>query len=483
MGRIDHQIKLRGFRIELGEIEAVLGQFEHVKEAVVNLYEADGNKRLVAYIVVSGQWLVDGEKKTVPDIGVSPLATIHSQLSTYLKSRLPDYMIPSSFMILDSLPLTPNGKVDRKALPSPDNNTRSESTLPRDKLELQLVSLWETVLNVPSVGIHDDFFSLGGHSLLAVKLMNHIREQFTAHLPISALFQHKTVAALAELLRQEGPRRFTELVPIHGTGTTNPVYCLPGVFGSVMYLYPLATSLGAQQRFYALQTPGLDGSAMPETIEALARHHLKLVRQQQARGPYQLVGHSAGGRVAFEMAWQLEQQGEAVSLLAILDTNAPGLMSSNLSEPECLEAYVHLYEQIMGNSLNLSSETIRTLPDIETAYAVVAQTFLQRQLLLDPKSAVNELKAMVNVVRVGGQAFSSYPMPGKLRCPIHLFRAIEQSADDEVNDTREAWGWAQCTHATVTEHWVPGNHLSMMLNPHVNTLAEKLSLYLSDKPA
>ena len=482
LGRIDHQVKLRGFRIELGEIEAVLGQFEHVKEAAVSLYEADGNKRLVTYIVLSGQWLVDSKKQARLEGGASLLSTIHSQLSTFLKSRLPDYMVPAHFVVLDSLPLTPNGKIDRKALPAPDDNTRSESTLPRDNIELQLALLWETVLNVPSVGIHDVFFSLGGHSLLAVKLMNHIREQFTARLPISALFQHTTVASLAELLRQEGTRRFTELVPIHSTGTANPVYCLPGAFGSVMYLYPLATSLGAQQRFYALQTPGLDGSAIPETIEALALHHLKLMQQQQATGPYQLVGHSSGGRVAFEMAWQLEQQGETVSLLAILDTNAPGFMSFNLSELECLEAYVHLYEQIMGNSLNLPSETIRTLPDIETAYALVAQTFLQHKLLFDPKAAVDELKAMVNVVRITGQAVANHSMPGKLRCSIHLFRASEQSADNEVNDTREAWGWAQCTHATVTEHWVPGDHLSMMLNPHVKTLAEKLTRYLSDKP-
>ena len=431
----------------------------------------------------SDQW---PERRSGHLHGTSSLVTDHWQLTTalatFLKAKLPDYMIPASFMILDSLPLTPNGKIDRKALPAPDNNTRSESALPRDTVELQLVSLWETVLNVPSVGIHDDFFSLGGHSLLAVKLMNHIREQFTAHLPISALFQHPTVAALAELLRQEGTRRFTELVPIHSTGTANPVYCLPGAFGSVMYLYPLATSLGAQQRFYALQTPGLDGSAIPETIEELARHHLKLMQQQQASGPYQLVGHSSGGRVAFEMAWQLEQQGETVYLLAIMDAHAPGFRSFNSSELECLVAYVQMYEQIMGNSLNLSSETIKTLPDIETAYAAVAHTFLQHKLLFDPKAAVDELKAMVNVVRITGQALADHPMPGKLRCPIHLFRASEQSADDEMNDTREAWGWAQYTHAAVTEHWVPGNHLSMMFNSHVKTLAEKLSRYLSDKP-
>ena len=444
--------------------------------------------------MVSGQWtessdqcsVASGQKGGLDIHATSSRVTDHGQLTTalatFLKSRFPDYMVPAHFVVLESLPLTPNGKIDRKALPAPDNNTRSESALPRDNIELQLVSLWETVLAVPSVGIHDDFFSLGGHSLLAVKLMNHIQEQFAARLPISTLFQHPTVASLAELLRQAGTHRFTELVPIHSTGTSNPVYCLPGAFGSVMYLYPLAASLGAQQRFYALQTPGLDGSAIPETIEALARHHLKLLQQQLACGPYQLIGHSSGGRVAFEMARQLEQQGETVSLLAILDTNAPGFRSLNSSELECLEDYIQLYEQMLGNSLNLSAETLKALPDIETAYAVVAQTFLQHKLLFDPKSAVDELKAMVNVVRTTVQAFADHPMPGKLRCPIHLFRASEQPMDNGINDTREAWGWAQCTHTTVTEHWVTGNHLSMMFNPHVKTLAEKLSRYLSDQP-
>jgi thioesterase domain-containing protein len=300
------------------------------------------------------------------------------------------------------------------------------------------------------------------------------------------LFQHPTVAALAALLSQESTNSFTNLVPIHRTGTTNPLYCLPGVFGSVMYLYPLASSLGQQQRFYALQTPGLDGSTIPESIEELASYHLKLLQQQQPTGPYQLVGHSSGSKVAFEMALLLEQQGETVSLLAILDSDAPGSRQLNpladISEVDFLTGLVRLYERLMNNSIKLSSEALKTLPDIEAAYTVVAEAFLQHKIFFAPKAAVDELKAIFNVMRIGGQAVANYQTSRKLRCPIHLFRASEETAESKFNDTREALGWTQCTHATVTVHWVAGNHLSMMSNPHVKTLAEKLSRYLLSKP-
>ncbi len=192
-------------------------------------------------------------------------------------------MVPSHFTVLDKLPLTPNGKIDRKALPAPDSNTPTENTLPRDSIELQLLSVWETVLDVHPLGIHDNFFELGGHSLLAVKLMSHIQQQFAVRLPVSVLFQSPTVATLAQQ-RQDTTPLLTNLVPIQTKGEANPVYGLPGAIGSVMYLYPLASYLGQQQPFYALQTPGRDGSTTPETVEALARYHLQTLRQQQPTG-------------------------------------------------------------------------------------------------------------------------------------------------------------------------------------------------------
>jgi thioesterase domain-containing protein len=233
----------------------------------------------------------------------------------------------------------------------------------------------------------------------------------------------------------------------------------------------------------------LDGSTIPDTVEALARFHLQALQQQQPSGPYQLMGHSSGGRVAFEMAWQIEQQGETVALLAILDTSAPDTNQPNpmadYTEVNWLSDIVMVFEELAGVDLNCSLKDLRGfqnlagLPDLETAYSQVMQAFVERQILFAPGAPVDELKALVNTYRITSQGFADYQIPGKLHCPIHLFRAQEKMCNVEFEDSREAWGWTECTHAKVEEHWVPGTHGTMITVPHVKTLADKLAQYLS----
>ncbi|OAD22295.1 non-ribosomal peptide synthase, partial [Candidatus Thiomargarita nelsonii] len=330
---------------------------------------------------------------------------------------------------------------DRKALPAPDSNTLTENTLPRDAIELQLLSVWETVLDVHPLGIHDNFFELGGHSLLAVKLMSFMQQQCGVRLPVSALFQNPTIATLAQQLRQDTTKLLTNLVPIQIAGEKPPVYCLPGAVGSVMYLYPLASYLGQQQPFYALQTPGLEGEATHETVAAQARYHLQALQQQQPSGPYQLMGHSSGGQVAFEMAWQLEQQGETVAFLGILDTSVPDSNQPNpmaeYTEINWLSDIVLVFEELVGVDLNCSLKDLRGfenlagLPDLETAYTKVMQAFVERQILFAPGAPIDELKALVNSYRVTVQGHADYQIPGKVQCPIHLFRSREKTPNAE----------------------------------------------------
>jgi len=188
VGRRDEQVKVRGNRVEVGEVEAVLNGHEEVKEAVVVAREeAGGEKRLVAYVVSERQDLL--------------LAA--SELRRYMKERLPEYMIPSAFVMLEELPLTPSGKVDRRALPAPDqNNTGSENVYvaPRTPVEKLLASMWEEVLGVTRVGINDNFFELGGHSLRATQVVTHARELFQVELPLRSLFERPTIADVAEAL-------------------------------------------------------------------------------------------------------------------------------------------------------------------------------------------------------------------------------------------------------------------------------------------
>lgn len=198
--RIDYQVKIRGFRIELGEIEAVLGQHPQVRESVVLAREDQpGNKQLVAYVV-----------------GIQPQAPTIGELYDFLRDRLPDYMVPSAFVSLESLPLTPNGKIDRRALPAPDaasSKLGGTHVAPRTPAEERLAGIWAQVLNLEQVGIHDNFFEIGGHSLLATQIVSRLRQAFRVELPLRDLFKFPTVAELAaEIARRKGTGEYEDSI-------------------------------------------------------------------------------------------------------------------------------------------------------------------------------------------------------------------------------------------------------------------------------
>jgi amino acid adenylation domain-containing protein len=217
LGRIDTQVKIRGYRIELGEVETVLAQHEAVRQCVAVAYEeTPGNKLLVAYFTAK-----DG---TAPVI---------SELRAHLKKTLPDYMVPSVFVPIDKLPLTPNGKIDRKALPPPREKRieRSEEfVLPRDPVEQTLANVWSKLLNVTRVGLHDNFFELGGHSLGAVSMLSEVKKLTGITVPLAALIEVPTIAALAERLRKEGwsPSQ-SSLESIRSQGAKSPIRYLKEV--------------------------------------------------------------------------------------------------------------------------------------------------------------------------------------------------------------------------------------------------------------
>ncbi|WP_223210642.1 non-ribosomal peptide synthetase, partial [Microcystis aeruginosa] len=204
LGRIDNQVKIRGFRIELGEIETVLSQHSAVKTAVVIAREDETNqKRLVAYIIPQIEIISPPKEQNSLNI---------TQLRQFLKAKLPEYMIPSAFVILESLPLTPNGKTDYRGLPAPEFQSQEQYIAPRNPIEEILSSIWAKVLKVAQVGIHDNFFELGGHSLLATQLISRIREAFQVEMPLRELFVAPTIAELSqEIKRLSEGEQLTEL--------------------------------------------------------------------------------------------------------------------------------------------------------------------------------------------------------------------------------------------------------------------------------
>jgi acyl-coenzyme A synthetase/AMP-(fatty) acid ligase/acyl carrier protein len=190
LGRIDDQVKIRGFRIELGEIEAVLGQHAGVRDAVVLVREDEpGDKRLVAYVVAAAD----------------AAAPVFSELRSFLSEKLPEYMVPSAYVVVDEIPLTPNGKVDRRALPAPDEarpELEGVYVAPRGELEEAVAGIWAEVLKVERVGIHDNFFELGGHSLLVTQVVSRLRKSLQVELPLRSLFETPTVAELTDTIRR-----------------------------------------------------------------------------------------------------------------------------------------------------------------------------------------------------------------------------------------------------------------------------------------
>jgi thioesterase domain-containing protein len=241
-------------------------------------------------------------------------------------------------------------------------------------------------------------------------------------------------------------------------GWRPPVFCLPGALGSVLYFKPLATGLGRKSPVFGLPTPGLDGRPTPRTVPELAAGHVDVLRQRQPRGPYRLIGHSSGGRVAFEIARQLEQQGETVDLLAILDTDAPnhGHPAPRVvyTERQWLHGIVGVCEDLTGVRTGLSQEALDALPDSDAAYARVLRTLQQQEFLFAPDAALDELKALVALFRITIESDAGYRFPGPVRCPIHLLRA-SQSRPNEKSGTDETWGWAACTQSRVEVTHVP----------------------------
>ncbi|MBW4632889.1 MAG: amino acid adenylation domain-containing protein [Iphinoe sp. HA4291-MV1] len=432
LGRIDQQVKIRGFRIELGEIEALLSQHPSVQEAVAIAREDQpGNKQLVGYVVPNSE------------PGVST-----TELRNFLKEKLPEYMVPSAVVSLEKMPLTPNGKVDRRALPAPDMKLSLKDNFvpPSDILELQLVQIWEQVLDVHPIGVRDNFFDLGGHSLLAISLMARIQQQFGKNLPLAALFQVGTIEHLASLLRAstDSPS-WSTLVPIQSGGFKRPFFCVhPGV-GTVLAYVDLARHLDPEQPFYGLESLGLDEEHKPYTqVEDMAAHYIEAMQTVQPQGPYLLGGWSFGGLVAFEMAQQLQAQGQQVSLLALLDTY-PVTEDEELNEADDV---AFLEDLLTGNNGAL----LGIPPELELAQAQRLQQVFKSHI-----QAANN--------------YSPQPYPGK----ITLFLAQEEVEADSEDLTL---GWNKLANQGVELHLVPGDHYSMISKPNVQVLAEKLQVYL-----
>ena len=473
LGRLDNQVKIRGFRIELGEIENRLRALPGIRQAVVTAREdTPGDKRLVAYLVAFDQGSAGTDKASEPPDWIA--------LRTALNETLPDYMLPSACVWLEALPQTANGKIDQKALPAPDRLVRSgtaadparEIARPLTATEATLVRIWETVLRVSPIGIHDDFFELGGHSLVAIRLFAEIERAFNTRLPLSTLFQSSTIEKLANLLYlPSASENWSTLVPINPRGSLPPFFCVHAVGANVLNYRLLSRHLGEDQPFYGFQAQGMDG-LMPvlDTVEEMAAQYLVEVRKVQRTGPYYIGGASWGGTVAFEMARQLAAQGERVALVALLDTM---LMTHQIPARFSPRSQGHfrlrLLDRHLGTIVDLTfREQLRFLLDSLSNKIRTKLGGQPAKNMSRPREALTESIATVKETIVGAmRRYQPKPYSGK----VAMFLA-EDAPDRTRTDLRLLWG--EYATGGLEVYSIPGEHADILEEPHVGVAAARL---------
>ncbi|HEV2800654.1 MAG TPA: amino acid adenylation domain-containing protein [Pyrinomonadaceae bacterium] len=469
LGRRDEQVKLRGYRIELGEIEATLAGHGGVRGCAVMLREVAGTPALVAYVT--------GEAEA-------------DELKDYLARQLPSYMLPQHIVRLEALPLTANGKVDRKALPAPEAERCDRYVAPRTAVEEILCAMWAELLMRERVGVEDNFFALGGHSLLAAQVVSRIRATLGLDVSLRVLFERLTVAALAEELEQQMRESEPEtiigdlseyvsahasaqldacLVPLsqQASGVALPLFCVHPASGLAHLYVELAANL-PERPFYGLQSHGLSPArALDTTVEAMAERYLSEVMRREATGPYFLAGWSLGGKVAFEMARQLERAGRPVGLVAIFDT-APEL-------PPVLEIHSELtWEE---DYLTRSGATLGL--DADELLALDKETRIKRYL--DAAQAAGHVPAEVSreqfarflEVYATNEAASRAYRPQGYAGRVVLFRS---SAEHE--DLNDSYGWERYALGGVEVVRLAATHGQFVQGTSAHALADAMRPFL-----
>ncbi len=443
LGRLDHQVKIRGFRIELGEIEVALASHPSVRMCVVLAREDRlRDKRLVAYVES-----INNECSA-------------SALRNHVAALIPDYMIPTAFVFLDSLPVTPNGKIDRKALPAPEFDRAALSTrfvAARTHIEATLQKLWAEALGLDSVGIHDNFFELGGNSLLSIRLISRAAKA-GLRLTVSQLFESPTIEGLAKALATNKPTVARCLIPLRAHGAGIPFVLVPGLAGTSMVFLSLRDALHSNVPIWSFDDPYLARhSEQPETIEELVRLWVaELVAGMPEANTFKLGGYSFGGMVAVEMARQLTSLGKHVECVLILDGGLPN--DTVPFEPvEFLET--------LATQLGAPTTTQSKAPhnDIEDVLARVAMAIGTRH-----ESAVDDPFTWARAALVAAENNYRRTMQWQVR-PIDVPLIVLRAAQDSSHPPD--LGWSNAVGHHVQAVFVPGDHQTMMQAPFVQTLA------------
>lgn len=486
LGRSDFQIKLRGIRIELGEIEVTLRRAPGVREAVVVARDLHGEKALVAYVVL--------EPNRAPGV---------ADLRRFLQAKLPDYMVPAAFMVLDALPVNLNQKVDRRALPPPDEQALARpGTLvaATDPCERQLLAIWTRLLHSEAIGVEDSFFDVGGDSLSAVGLMVEIERQFGKALPLSTLLTEPTVAGLARVLRAGPEKAQGNFVPLRTGGARAPVFFVHDGDGETLPYRTLAHRLGKGHPVYGIQPKSRQGYPMLHSrLADIADEYTREILRIWPSGPYLLGGLCIGGFIAFEIARRLRAAGRTVGMVALIDVahvkaRPRSLAAKRLRRLSSLlgqRGHASTSERV-ARLLRQSSHKLRNLIGYELRSRYVrARNQTQMRLFrmyLDRGWELPPFLADIPVNVVLRFAEKEYVVPEPYEGEVLLFRATKKSNAFDgtpIDDTPyvelfedKHLGWQGKTTRGFIPFDIPAGHSSMLQEPHVGRIAEAMQAYI-----
>ncbi|MFI1920289.1 non-ribosomal peptide synthase/polyketide synthase [Nocardia sp. NPDC020380] len=451
LGRTDFQVKVRGFRIELGEIETALLASPEIAQAAVLVHEGPNKESgmLVAYLVPASDTALDTER-----------------VAAALRAALPSYMVPSALMVLDDLPLNANGKLDRKALPEPVFAAR-EYRAPVSDLEIAACAAFAGVLGVERVGLDDSFFELGGNSLLAVQLAAELGGKLGMQIPVLLLFTDPTPGGLAARLRNaefDVERAFDVLLPLRTGGTGAPLFCIHPVGGVAWSFAGLTAHLDESRPIYGLQSPTL-GSAvpLPDSIEDWADRYVAEIRRVQPEGPYHLLGWSLGGVIAHAVAVRLQDQGQRVASLAMLDSSldSDGPLIDEASSVQILVS------EMLGGLLGDASELDGLDP--QTLAAKLAE-------LPEPFASVGAER----LARIVDSGVASLSLIDRYRPrPFHGDLLYFTAALDDPTGTLGVSGWANAIDGALHNHAVFATHWQMATPESLAQIARVLDAPVS----
>ncbi|NKI69948.1 amino acid adenylation domain-containing protein, partial [Collimonas pratensis] len=453
LGRNDFQVKIRGFRIELGEIEARLALHPAIREVLVMAREEHlGERRLVAYIAVNQAVDVDA-------------------LRSYLSASMPEYMVPAAYVTLAALPLTQNGKVDRKRLPAPEADAYAVGgyAAPEGEIEVALAEIWSELLQIASVGRHDNFFALGGHSLSILQVVTLLKKK-GVRISASDVFTYPTVAALAEHIAQLNPLETENAaVLVRAGGRQRPLFLMHEGSGLLIYAHMLAVHIDPGIPVYGL--PPLPSEETPlRSVQSMATRMLGLIRAVQPSGPYRLAGWSFGGVLAYEVAQQFIREGEQVEFVGLFDTHCS--IGDDDEREEKLgdkQLMLTLLEAAASNDPLLRSGMEQLKAAAADADIQTLMQMARRSGLFPAGFSLQGLLQLMENSRIIIRAYGEYAVQ-PIAIPVHYYSAV----GDTVNEPLRGWGEV-LSEMQLRLIPVPGTHQSMMISPHIEVFADALN--------